>query len=140
VKSDAERGPIGAWAYRERRRKGWTVEEAVLQLEAKTGARLKAVSLRGIEAGPKPPSSEVRHALEEIYGSRAPDPQPITTLADLVVALAAQTAALNALVEELRAGRSTQPDESAVGAMAEALLRAGIRVDGPQLSPAGKQP
>lgn len=103
MKSDAERGPIGAWAYRERKRRRWSVEQAVTELEALTGTGLRPVSLRGIEAGPKPPGEEVVRGLERLYGSKAPEPKAPITMADLVAALHANTDAMREIVSFLRA-------------------------------------
>lgn len=115
MKSDAERGPIGTWAFRERKRKAWTVETAVRELEALTAIALRPVTLRGVEAGPKPPSDEVTRGLERLYGSKAPEPRPPITMADLVTALHANTDAMREVVSLLR--------ETAVAGVAEGRAR-----------------
>jgi hypothetical protein len=101
MKTDAERGPIGTWAFRERKKRKWKDEQAVHELMLRTGVELKATTLRGIEAGPKPPSEDVIRALEKLYGTKAPEPRAAVGLADLVAALYAQTDAIKLLVDRL---------------------------------------
>lgn len=104
AKSDEARGPIASWMRRERLAHGWTDTDMTHEL-AKRGVHILPASYRGYEAGPRPPSSQVKQALEAVFGSPAPDTtkeaaehQPDS----LIAALYAQTEAINALVAAIR--------------------------------------
>lgn len=104
MKTPEERGPVGAWIVRERERLNLSVEEVIERL-ADQGQPVSASYMRGIEAGRRP-SSRVVHALEALFGSRVPaEKQAAASIDTLVAMLAAQTAAINELVVELRLGR-----------------------------------
>lgn len=123
-KSDSEKGPIGAWATRQRERMGWKPADVVQAMSA-TGQPITEGTYRGIEAGPRPPSKHIVRALERVFESEAPDPSaPSVEAADmtaLVAALGAQTAAINRLVDYL--GGQALPDR--VTALEAVLERSG---------------
>lgn len=106
AKSDADRGPVAAWMRRERLERGWTTHDVAERIG------ITEPSYRGYEAGPRV-SAPVRRALEKLYKKAAPSPQAQqpSDIADLVVALREQTAAINALVERLPAA---SPDAEAL--------------------------
>lgn len=97
AKTDEQRGPVAAWARRERLARGWTQK----QVADKLG--IGEVSYRGNEAGRV--SKPVQEALEAIYGTKAPDPYtPSATpgdMAALIAALSEQTMAINRLIDFL---------------------------------------
>lgn len=72
VKTDEERGPIGAWARRARIAAGYTSAEAATRAANEAGFDLKLVYLRGIEAGTNRPGRELLHHLADLYGTEPP--------------------------------------------------------------------
>lgn len=103
-KSDRDKGPIGAWATKQRDRRGWTPADVVRALEA-VGQPITEGTYRGIEAGPRPPSRAIIGALERVFEVQAPDPhEPLPepgNMAALVQALHEQTATMQRLIEVL---------------------------------------
>jgi len=78
VKSPAERGPIGAWAYESRTEADLSVPAVIEQL-ARRGVRVTEATLRGIEGGSKKPGRRLLRELASIYGSVPPgEPQAAT--------------------------------------------------------------
>lgn len=135
VKTPEERGPIGNWAREQRLSRDWTPEELVERL-ARVGPRLKASSYRGIESGARRASDAVRIALERVFDSQAPKERP-ADLTTLVEALAAQTASITALVEELRLDREARKGIEQGAERAVARLAA---LQPPEESPAPSPP
>lgn len=91
TKSDAERGPVGAWMRRERVAQGWTVADVCLEL-AEIGETVTPATLRQYEAGPREPGTVLSAALVRLYGSE-PEQLPqersdIDRLADAIERLA----------------------------------------------------
>lgn len=72
VKTAAERGRIGAWAYEARADADMSVEQVVARLE-RSGNGVSAATIRGIEGGSKKPSRRLLRALATIYERRSPD-------------------------------------------------------------------
>ena len=106
MKSPAERGRIGAWAYEARQDADLSVEEVQERL-LRAGHQVTTATLRGVESGSKQPSRRLLRALATVYGKAVPGEQiPTETPDPLVTALQAQTLALTALVDELRQWRS----------------------------------
>lgn len=99
MKSPAERGPIGAWAYEARADADLSVEEVVERL-TRAGQPVSAATIRGVEGGSKKPSRRLLRGLSTVYGRPAPgEPMAGTDVdtpvpAALVSALEAQTQAL----------------------------------------------
>jgi transcriptional regulator with XRE-family HTH domain len=75
MKTDEQRGRVGAWAYHARADHGWSVEEVVDRLTER-GHRVTAGTIRGAEAGTKLPGRELIRALAGIYETRPPE-EPI---------------------------------------------------------------
>jgi len=101
VKSDAERGVVGAWMRRERMAREWSPEQVVAEL-AKRGEPIRVDYYRGVEAGKKP-GSGLLQTLMTIYGSE-PAP-PSTPAAEAVGGNPDLAAAIRDLVEEVRLSR-----------------------------------
>lgn len=141
AKSDRERGPVAAWMRRERRARKWTTADVVREL-GKRGVHILEPSYRGYEAGPRPPSAQVRHALEAVFGSPAPDitkeaaePQQLD---GLIAAITAQTAAITRLADALAGPQEPMVPIAAVRevvrqivASAPDLASLGISPNGP---------
>jgi hypothetical protein len=115
-KTDAEVGPLGVWAYNTRVTLDLSVEGVIAALPTD----YHPATLRKIEGGSAPPGSRMWRELWNLYSRLAEeggvpiDPQPrlrpeapeATETPDaLVAALRDQTAAINALVEEMRLAR-----------------------------------
>lgn len=111
-KTDAERGPIGAWAYNTRDALGLSVEQVIPLLPT----TYHPATLRKAEGGTVPPGTRMWRELGNLYGQLAEerhvpiDAQPrlaseptgaTETPVDLVEAINAQTEAINALVDRL---------------------------------------
>lgn len=123
MKRPEERGAIGAWAYRARTEADLSPEQVVEQLRER-GYAVTAPTIRGIEGGSKRPGGRLLRLLADIYGSQPPGivPEP-TPEADLVAALAEQTRAIMALVEEMRLARERESDAAAAILRAAEALR-----------------
>jgi hypothetical protein len=67
VKTAAERGQIGAWAYEARAEADLSVPEVIRQLKAR-GQAVTEPTLRGIEGGSKKPGRRLLRELASIYG------------------------------------------------------------------------
>lgn len=134
MKTPEQRGPIGAWAYSERTRRDWSIQEVVEQM-ARANTPISDSYLRSIEGGSKPASPRILKALERIYSSQPPDTEKERAgdMPALIEALREQTAAINALVETVGTVMESQvtADEATVRAMVEALLRVNRRGGGP---------
>lgn len=74
IKTDKERGPIGAWLRNGRLGKNWTTAMAVEAMRD-LGHDITADYLRQLEAGPdKYPSPDLFNTFVELYG---PPPEPV---------------------------------------------------------------
>lgn len=117
MKNDTERGPLGAWARKERLALGLSVEQVVERL-ADRGAVVDPAYLRAIESGSKRPrqDSDIVAALGGVYRSTVPGEgaptQPATDMGSLV-------SALTGLVAQMR--RQNDRAEEAQAQMADAL-------------------
>ena len=133
MKSPAERGPVGAWAYEARTDADLSVEEVVARLE-RTGNGVSSATIRGIEGGSKKPSRRLLRALANVYGLPAPGDvaEPGTTGATPEVpGLADLIGSISALVEEIRATRRERADlEERVLALELAARLRGPSPDG----------
>lgn len=139
VKTDTERGYIGAWMRRERLARGWKEAQVVAHL-ADLGQRIREDYYRQLEAGSggKKPGPELQAALENIYGSQPLAPPPDTTgstdldaarvagITALTEATQQQTAVLRELLEEIRADRSRMISPEALGIFLEQLHAEGL--------------
>jgi transcriptional regulator with XRE-family HTH domain len=124
MKSDRDRGVIGAWARRQRLARNWTTADVVAALRKREVNILEA-TYRGIEAGPRPPSADVQNGLSAVFDSPLPDvdteieaTEPFQ-LSGLIAALAEQTAAINRLVDYLASRNLEDEADEAVLAAAE---------------------
>lgn len=152
-KSDAERGPFGAWAYNTRTALDLSVEAVIAALPT----TYHPATLRKAEGGTVPPGTRMWRELGNLYLKRAEerhvpiDPQPrmgpepagATESTDaLVAALTAQTEAINALVgrlDVLTAGQVTSAGEMmrALGILGGRLAPRGRRPEAAPEAPAG---
>ena len=96
MKSDDERGPIGAWARHARLAAGYTSAEHAVEGAAAAGIHITIAYLRGIESGWHRPGRELLIRLGELYGSEPPgvERSPENTLSP------AQAAEIRAVVAE----------------------------------------
>lgn len=72
MKSAAERGSIGAWAYEARADADLSVEEVAERL-ARAGQPVRPATIRGIEGGSKQPSMRLLRAMAKVYGTTPPN-------------------------------------------------------------------
>ena len=132
MKTPAERGPIGAWAYEARADADLSVEQVADQL-ARMGNPIKPASIRGVESGTKKPSRRLLRALSELYGKPVPGEVDMAQagrdampgLATLVEVLERQAAALTALAERL--GREDEEREARLRAVEAELAQLRAR-------------
>lgn len=127
VKTPAERGLIGAWAYESRTQADLSVPEVVDRL-ARRGVRVTEATLRGIEGGSKKPGRRLMRELAAIYGSTppgesAPEAQylDLGPLYDRLDRQATTIDALAASIAQLAAAISTGAGE--VGTVSEMRQR-----------------
>jgi hypothetical protein len=97
MKSDAERGPVGAWLRRERMGRKWSVDRVVQEL-TDGGYPVSAVYYRQVEAGRKAGPALVSAAVR-LFGSE-PDDQARRpeTAREAIVRLADSVESLTALL------------------------------------------
>lgn len=145
MKSPAERGRIGAWAYEARADADLSVDEVVERLSRK-GQPVAAATIRGIEGGSKQPSRRLLRALAGVYGRPVPGDNEAGAGGDTLAVPAAYleridalVGTVTALVEELRLARA-----EAAG-YAEAVRELGSRghgapADGPVDGPPADAP
>lgn len=72
MKTDDQRGPIGAWARRARLDAGYSSADKAVEAMRGRGIELELTYLRGIESGNHRPSRELVSAIGEFYGSTPP--------------------------------------------------------------------
>lgn len=106
MKTPAERGPIGAWAYQARDDAGLSVPQVVELLAAK-GSAVTESTIRGIEGGSKKPGRRTLRELAAIYGSVPPGEVDEPT-DDLVSAINRQALAIEALASAIERDRSSR--------------------------------
>jgi transcriptional regulator with XRE-family HTH domain len=136
MKTPAERGPIGAWAYTARTAVELTVEEVADQLRAR-GHAVHPATLRGIEGGTKKPGRALLAGLSEIYGVHPPRPEPVEGSPELVAvmeraaqALERQAFAVEGLLAMLSGATAVEVRPEAAREVAEAEDRlAASRAD-----------
>lgn len=109
MKSDGERGRVGAWLRRERKARGWSVERTVEEM-GKAGYPVLSSYYRTVEAGPKPPGPQFLTTLARIYGSEPPEPEgrddPVLERLDILIeALEQQSALIVEALEEFNSRR-----------------------------------
>ena len=116
MKSPAERGRVGAWAYEARADADLSVE-AVVERLARAGQPVAAATLRGIEGGSKQPSRRLLKALAGVYGRPVPGDNMagdvLTTspaITDYLSRIDSLVATVTELVGELRATRQDRDD------------------------------
>ena len=114
VKTAAERGRIGAWAYEARADADMSVEQVVARLE-RSGNGVSAATIRGIEGGSKKPSRRLLRALATIYERRSPDDMaqagdmgdtPVPGLAAYLERIDALVATVDRLIAQHEADRA----------------------------------
>lgn len=86
VKSDAERGPIGAWARHARIAAGYSSAEHAVEAATTAGIHVTVPYLRGIEAGTNRAGRELLARLGTLYGSDPPAEPPRGALSPEVLA------------------------------------------------------
>lgn len=121
MKTAAERGPVGAWAYDARQDADLSVEEVAERL-TRIGQPVTAATLRGVESGSKKPSRRLLRAMGQVYGRPAPNEEAAapegTTVerlleaqAELTRALITEQRATQALLREVLGGRRAGGDD-----------------------------
>jgi transcriptional regulator with XRE-family HTH domain len=109
MKTPAQRGTHGNWLRDARLARGYSSAEAArLDFERLTGRHIAKSVWAQYEAGSRAPSERHLPWLEEWYGEAPAASADQDDLTRLVSAVEAQTAALVALVEELRTAREEQ--------------------------------
>ncbi len=108
MKSDGERGMVGSWMRRERKARGWSVDQTIAEME-RAGYPVLPAYYRTVEAGPKPPGPQFISTLASIYGSEPPVRQdqgdPLLERLDTIIeALEQQSALIVQAIEKV--GRS----------------------------------
>lgn len=106
MKSPAERGPIGAWAFQSRQEKGLSVEQVADALTA-LGQSTRPSTLRGIESGGKKPSAHLLALLGEVLESVPPEVTAPGADSAIIEAIDRQTAVLDRIANLLE--RLDQP-------------------------------
>lgn len=96
VKTPAERGRTGAWAYDARADADLSVEEVAERL-ARAGQPVRPSTIRGIESGSKQPSRRLLKAMAQVYGKPVPGEPVASPGSDGTV-----QPGLAALIEEMR--------------------------------------
>lgn len=124
VKTAAERGPIGAWAYESRDAADLSPEEVAERL-TRMGQPVLAATIRGIEGGSKKPSRRLLKGLATIYGS-VPPGEPVPEPVDL----GHLVRAINDLVTEMRLARERDQDAAAAMQRAATALATSLRLGG----------
>lgn len=76
MKSDAERGPVGAWARHARLDAGYTSAERAVEAATAAGIHVTVPYLRGIEAGTNRAGKGLLRELGTLYGSEPPVSAP----------------------------------------------------------------
>ena len=76
MKSDAERGPVGAWARRAGLDAGYTSAERAVEAATVAGVHVTVPYLRGIEAGTNRAGKALLRQLGALYGSEPPVSSP----------------------------------------------------------------
>lgn len=129
MKTDEQRGSLGAWARNARLAAGYPTVAAAHEAARSAGVAVSLSTLQGIEAGWGRPSRELVAALGVLYGSDPPVAPPAGDLAS----------AFNALAAELREWRLEDRERIAeLEAMVDSLYRA-IR-DAADSAAAGPRP
>lgn len=149
MKTPAERGAIGAWAYAARQHSELSVEEVTERLRLR-GVSVHPATLRGIEGGTKKPGRALLTGLSDIYGMAPPVERQVTEfsdLGDLVRATERQADAIERLTAVLevfitsQAGQTQVPPEALRAiAEAEADLAASRGSETPHLRRARREP
>lgn len=108
MKTPAERGTIGAWAYQGRDDAGLSVPQVVERLRS-VGSGVTESTIRGIEGGSKTPGRRTLRELATIYGSIPPGESAEEPRDNLAAAISRQADAIEALAQAIakdRAGRA----------------------------------
>lgn len=115
-----ERGPIAAWLITSRGQfrepgaaRAWTVDTFLETLQEETGWAPARTTYARWESGAARPEPENLERVVRFYAARGIPgpgalPEPASEQADLIAAIKAQTAAMVALVEELKLSRQAQ--------------------------------
>jgi hypothetical protein len=113
VKSDEERGTVGVWLKRMREKAGYASQRLLLKALADRGILVHSSVYAALEARGKADTPMLRALVDRLatfYGVQPPDlsPRGLGNGPELVAALTAQTASIEALVNELRLARAEQ--------------------------------
>lgn len=128
MKTDQERGTFAAWLRRERIARTWKEAEARRRLELAAAPGVSFSTYRDIEAGNRKPTAEQRLAIVTVFG----EPPTVSAgpeangSADLILALGAQTDAINRLIDRLDSLASAAIRDG----VRDALREAGLGPDG----------
>jgi transcriptional regulator with XRE-family HTH domain len=130
VKTPAERGTTGAWAYQARDESGLSVEQVIDQLQAR-GTTVTASTIRGVEGGSKKPGRRLLRELAAVYGS-APPGAAEEPDEDLLAVISRQAAAIDALAAAIEADRRSRAawEKGLLEAFRE-LAKSGMQSGGP---------
>lgn len=128
MRTPEQRGRYGRWLVAAREARGWDTAQKARDALAAAGIRIGTSAYAEYESGSKVPSRNHLPKLVEFWGP-VPDDDAARD-SDLVAAINAQTAAITALVEELRLSRGSQVKATevafqALGALGAAQGRSG---------------
>ena len=112
MKTPAERGRTGAWAYEARQDADLSVEQVQERL-ARAGHVVTTATLRGVESGSKQPSRRLLRALAAVYKKPVPGDtdEPPADQSDLAAAIRENTDMLRKVLEALTARLPEPPPE-----------------------------
>ena len=136
ARTPAQRGKVGNWLVESRLARGWdTQEKARAEVARLTGWTIPQSVYAEWESGRRLPSEANLDKLRSFYGDA---PEATETPDSLIAALQEQTAAITALVDEMRLARQ-EVDPRAVAAIWELATQSGYlpREDDPDDPPAG---
>lgn len=121
MKSDAQRGYVGAWMRRERLDREWTAERAVEALRDMTGTVVRVDYYRQLEAGTgnRVPGPELMGDLVRLYGSR---PQPLPEPEPEAPALSPDTLAIVAAIDRLAEAVGSRRSDELAAVVSQAVL------------------
>lgn len=100
-----ERGPVAAWLIESRRARGWTAEHFLEEMAKATGYAPTRPNYARWESGAAHPSDESMARLTAFWKAE-PNEEPVSAEDPVVAAMDRQTAAIAALVGELRLWRT----------------------------------
>lgn len=113
MKTPAERGPVGAWLFESRHKRGYKSVAKLLPAFAKqTGTSIDYATYTAYEGG-RPINNESHRAAIEAMCGAIPSASPAQPSDQLAAAIREQTAAITALVGRLDAMLAAGPEAQA---------------------------